>query len=100
MIDSPDTRRDFMLLTLASSLGLAMPRTGQAAAPVGTPGQVFTGSAAADAWVPFKFMQDGAEHVYGEMVLFRSQGSAGNGLAVGLWRAPDGATPIYTSEVV
>ncbi len=31
-------------------------------------------------------------------VLFRTEGSAGNVLAVGLWRAGDGTTPIHTSE--
>ena len=31
-------------------------------------------------------------------VLFRTEGSAGNVLAVGLWRAEDGTTPIHTSE--
>lgn len=63
-----------------------------------TAGQVFTGSLAADAWEPFVFMQDGAEHRYGEVVMFRSIGATGHVLGVGLWRAPDGTTPIYTSE--
>jgi len=31
-------------------------------------------------------------------VLSRTEGSAGNVLAVGLWRAEDGTTPIHTSE--
>lgn len=31
-------------------------------------------------------------------VLFRTEGSGGNVLAVGLWRAEDGTTPIHTSE--
>ena len=33
-------------------------------------------------------------------LLFRTEGSAGNVLAVGLWRAEDGTstTPIHTSE--
>jgi hypothetical protein len=31
-------------------------------------------------------------------VLFRTEGSAGNVLAVGLWRAENGTTPIHTSE--
>ena len=60
--------------------------------------RVFTGNTHAPEWVPFKFTQDGALHAFGEMVSFRSIGSVGNGLAVGLWRAPDGDTPIYTSE--
>ncbi|MGD9603387.1 MAG: cupin domain-containing protein [Gammaproteobacteria bacterium] len=68
------------------------------AALAATAGAVFTGHIDATAWEPFTFMQDGAQHSYGEMVLFRATGSAGNGLAVGLWRAPDGPTPIYTSE--
>lgn len=61
-------------------------------------GAVFTGQVDAAAWEPFTFVQDGAQYSYGEMVLFRATGSAGNGLAVGLWRAPDGPTPVYTSE--
>ena len=31
-------------------------------------------------------------------VLFRTEGSAGNVLAIGLWRAEDGTTPIHTSD--
>jgi uncharacterized cupin superfamily protein len=64
----------------------------------GTAGQVFTGAISASDWVPFNFTENGSKHSYGEMILFRSVGSAGNGLAVGLWRAPDGDTPIYASE--
>jgi uncharacterized cupin superfamily protein len=56
------------------------------------------GNAAAEDWQPFAFVQDGATHTYGETVLFRTHGSAGNPLAVGLWRGPDGTTPTYTSE--
>ena len=57
-----------------------------------------SGNSTASEWQPFTFTQDGAEHAYGETVLFRTEGSAGNVLAVGLWRGPDGSTPIYTSE--
>ncbi len=57
-----------------------------------------SGSTTASNWQPFTFTQDGVEHAYGETVLFRTEGSAGNVLAVGLWRAEDGTTPIYTSE--
>lgn len=92
-------RNDFLFLALASAGGAAAPVLTQATeVPAGTSGQVFTGATNAEGWVPFKFVQEGAEHTYGEMVLFRSVGSVGNGLAVGLWRAPDGETPIYTSE--
>jgi uncharacterized cupin superfamily protein len=90
-------RRDFLWATLAS-IGAVANSDSVLAETAGTPGQVFSGATSAENWVPFKFMQDGAEHAYGEMVLFRSTGSAGNGLAVRLWRAPDGDTPIYTSE--
>jgi uncharacterized cupin superfamily protein len=100
-IDSSiDARRQFLIQAI---LGTGAAITGvtnnvYAAAPVGTPGHVFSGSTGVEEWVPFKFMQDGKENTFGDMVLFRSVGSAGNGLAVGLWRAPDGDTPIYTSE--
>lgn len=46
-----------------------------------------SGSTTASNWQPFTFTQDGVEHAYGETVLFRTEGSAGNVLAVGLWRA-------------
>jgi uncharacterized cupin superfamily protein len=44
------------------------------------------------------FQQDGETHTYGEVILFRSEGSTGKVLGVGLWRAPDGSSPVYTSE--
>jgi uncharacterized cupin superfamily protein len=57
-----------------------------------------TGSTREQRWEPFVFQQDGGTHTYGEVILFRTSGTAGNVLAVGLWRGPDGTTPIYTSE--
>ncbi len=98
---TPDPRREFLLSLMAGLATAAggITLTGVANAKIaGTPGQVFTGNTHAPEWVPFKFTQDGALHAFGEMVSFRSIGSVGNGLAVGLWRAPDGDTPIYTSE--
>ena len=48
-------------------------------------------------WQPFTFTQNGSS-MRTATVLFRTEGSAGNVLAVGLWRAEDGTTPIHTSE--
>ena len=59
-----------------------------------------TGSLSADDWVPFAYPQDGAIQVYGEVATFRMLGSAGNTLAVGLWRCLQaGMTPVYSSEL-
>lgn len=100
-VSEAEARRRFLVAAVASlgaSLAGAPPAVTGAEAIAGTPGQVFTGSSSASEWVPFNFVEDGVQQTYGEMILFRAVGSAGNGLAVGLWRGPDGETPIYTSE--
>jgi uncharacterized cupin superfamily protein len=59
-----------------------------------------SGSTRDDAWVPFEYPQDGAMHVYGEIVPMRMQGSGGRTLAVGLWRCNElGTSPVYKSEL-
>lgn len=46
----------------------------------------FTGSDKADNWQPLIYDKDGQSFEFGEIITFRTEGSKGNTLIVGLWR--------------
>ena len=46
----------------------------------------FSGNILMEDWIPLRYGKDGATVEFGEMVVMREPGSAGNTYSVGLWR--------------
>ncbi|MCW5624373.1 MAG: cupin domain-containing protein [Burkholderiales bacterium] len=56
----------------------------------------FSGSTEMNDWIPFQYEKDGKMVDFGEMVLTRTAGSAGNTYYVGIWRC--GVCKMYFSS--
>jgi len=58
----------------------------------------FSGNIGMNDWVPFEFEKDGRTVTFGEMVVTRTTGSAGNVYAVGVWRCNQLGKTAFSSD--